>query len=181
MRLGQTKQVKELHDEVMTPLWVCRDIKQFFNPNGTILEPCKGIGNFLTVFPNAEWCEIKEGRDFLNWKGHVDWIITNPPFSKYKEFLEHAITVSDNVVFLAILAKPFYSEGLLEKVFDWGGIVHIRIYGGGSKLDFPIGYVVGAIHFKRGWKGATTFSWFGKTITHETTPLLVNARPECNH
>jgi len=59
-------------------------------PEGRILEPCAGDGAFLEALPRgAEWCGIKRGRDFLQWRGRVDWIITNPPWSQIRVFLRH--------------------------------------------------------------------------------------------
>ena len=34
----------------------------------------------------------------------TDWIVTNPPWSKVFPFLRHAMTLADNVVFLAALS-----------------------------------------------------------------------------
>lgn len=48
-----------------------------------VLEPFKGEGAFYDNFPNdviKDWCEIKEGRDYINYNGDIDWVITNPPF-----------------------------------------------------------------------------------------------------
>ena len=48
-----------------------------------VLEPFKGEGAFYDNFPNdviKDWCEIKEGRDYVNYNGDIDWVITNPPF-----------------------------------------------------------------------------------------------------
>jgi hypothetical protein len=52
---------------------------------------------------DASWCEITEGRDFYDWQEPVHWIISNPPWSKIRPFLRHAMSVADNVVFLVTL------------------------------------------------------------------------------
>jgi len=75
------------NDEVNTPNDLARDIVAYFNPKGRIIEPCSGDGVFLNFLPNADWCEIKKGRDFLLWEGEYDWAITNPPYSKIRKFL----------------------------------------------------------------------------------------------
>lgn len=48
-----------------------------------LLEPFKGGGSFYNQFPAEnvkDWCEIDEGRDFFQYEGSCDIIITNPPF-----------------------------------------------------------------------------------------------------
>ncbi len=46
-------------------------------------EPFRGTGAFYNAFPEytqKEWCEITEGRDFKEYTGKIDWVISNPPF-----------------------------------------------------------------------------------------------------
>lgn len=48
-----------------------------------VLEPFKGEGAFYDNFPDyvvKEWCEIEEGRDYKDYEGHIDWVISNPPY-----------------------------------------------------------------------------------------------------
>lgn len=48
-----------------------------------LYEPFKGEGAFYTNFPEAnpkDWSEITQGRDFKEYEGEYDWVITNPPF-----------------------------------------------------------------------------------------------------
>jgi hypothetical protein len=46
----------------------------------------------------VDWCEIKRGRDFFAWTEPVDWIVTNPPWSQFRAFLQHAMTLAEKVV-----------------------------------------------------------------------------------
>lgn len=141
-------------DVVYTPDWVAKDMVEFFKPSGRILEPCKGDGVFLKYLPkHTEWCEIQEGRDFFAWSEPVDWIVGNPPYRMSGKFMRHGMKIANNFVYLIPCDKPFISYGMIETVNNWGGIVHMRTYGTGSKLGFPIGYAVGAIHFQRGYTG----------------------------
>lgn len=141
-------------DIVYTPDWVARDMVNFFQPQGRILEPCKGDGMFLKYLPaQTEWCEIREGKDFFSWIEPVDWIIGNPPYSAFGKWIYHAMDIAKNIVYLAPSAKPFYSEKLFNKMLKWGKIKHIRAYGSGNKLDFPIGFVIGAIYFQKDYQG----------------------------
>lgn len=67
-------------DSVMTPTHIAELVIKHFNPVGKVLEPAKGTGNFYDLLQEPkDWCEITEGKDFLEYKEKVDWIITNPP------------------------------------------------------------------------------------------------------
>jgi hypothetical protein len=153
-------QTLTLGDIVYTPDWVARDMVEFFKPSGRILEPCKGEGAILKYMPSAEWCEIQEGRDFFQYTKKVDWIITNPPYSLVKEFLMHSFELSPNVVFLVPLHNFFRSASFMKTCRDFGWIKHIRIYGNGGKLGFPMGNPVGALYFVRSYVGDTSWSWY---------------------
>ena len=84
------------------------------------------------------------------------------------------MAIAQNVVYLVPCAKPFYSEKLFREMEVWGKIKHMRVYGGGSKLNFPIGFLIGAIHFQKGWFGAMETS---NAITRLTqhAPDVANA------
>jgi len=147
-------------DVVYTPDWVAKDMVEWFKPSGRILEPSAGDGVFLRYLPeDALWCEIEKGRDFFAWHERVDWIIGNPPYSVVGQWLRHSIVLSDNFVYLIPIAKPFYGDGFLRLLWDWGNIKHIRLYGGGSTLNFPIGFAIGAIHFSKSATCTTYSRW----------------------
>lgn len=51
--------------------------------NDKVLEPFRGEGGFYNNYPDfviKDWCEIEEGKDFKDYAGVIDWVITNPPF-----------------------------------------------------------------------------------------------------
>lgn len=146
-------------DVVYTPDWVARDIVEWFKPSGRILEPAAGDGAFLRHMPSAEWCELERGRDFFQWVEPVDWIVSNPPYSVFAEFLRHAMTVAENIVFLIPVNKPFNSMKIMRDIFEWGGIVHCRLVAGGAAIGFPIGFAIGSMHFRRGHTGGMTVSF----------------------
>jgi hypothetical protein len=147
-------------DIVFTPDDIARDIVEHFRPAGSILEPCKGEGAFLRYLPpNTEWCEITEGRDFFAWDKPVDWIIGNPPFSDYFAFLAHAFSLADNVLYLLTTKKPFQSLRNLELIYSYGGIVEIFVIGRGSEIGWHMGFAIGAIHFRKNYKGPITLSF----------------------
>ena len=151
-------------DVVYTPDWVAKDMVDFFKPTGRILEPCAGDGVFLKYLPpKTEWCEIQKGRDFFSWRERVDFCFGNPPFKVFMSWLEHSFTIADNVIYVIPANKAFNSFRTLKAIFEYGGIVHMRVYGGGASLDFPIGFAVAAVHFKRGYTGGMHTSFYGPT------------------
>lgn len=48
-----------------------------------VLEPFRGEGAFYDSFPSfveKDWCEITAGRDYKDYTGEFDWVVSNPPF-----------------------------------------------------------------------------------------------------
>jgi hypothetical protein len=146
-------------DVVYTPDYIAKFIIDYFKPQGSKLEPCKGKGVFLKYMPDADWCEIQEGRDFFDYNKKVDWIITNPPYSVYDSFLEHCFELGDNIILVVPLNKVMNSYGRIKKYYEYGGIKEILVTTG-SKLGFPFGFPCCIIYFKRDYKGNIDFNPF---------------------
>lgn len=142
-------------DVVLTPLNVARDVVNYFKPRGQMLDPCRGNGAFADLMTGCRWCEIRDGRDFFAWRDPVDWIVSNPPYSIFSEFLRHSFTVAENIVYLVPINKVFNSTKMIRDVWTWGGVPTIYVVASGGELGFPIGFAIGAVHFKRGFKGGT--------------------------
>jgi hypothetical protein len=156
-------------DIVYTPDGIARKIVDFFQPSGRILEPSKGEGVFLKYLPpNTEWCEIREGRDFFAWKEKVDWIIGNPPYSVFSDWLRHSFEVAENIVYLIPVNKPFNSNRLMRDIYEYGGIRQIYVIGHGRWLGWQMGYAVGAVYFQRGWKGGISIKFASDERKGET-------------
>ncbi len=104
--------------------------------------------------PGCDWCEIDKGRDFLNTQNnHWDWIVTNPPWSKFRAFLKQSMLVADNIVFLS-LVNAFFMKARISDMRKAGfGIVEILM------LDTPVkpwpqtGFQLGATYIQRGYSG----------------------------
>jgi len=147
-------------DAVYTPDWCAADMVDWFKPEGRILEPAKGDGAFLRHLPaHTEWCEIEQGRDFFDCTVQYDWIMSNPPYSTLRPWLAHSFNVAENIVYLFPLKNFFSAHGQIMEVKNRGWIKHIRLYGTGSRLGFPMGNAIGAFHFLRGWHGDTSWSF----------------------
>lgn len=177
------------NDDIQTPLALARQLVAHFRPTGTILEPCRGEGNFLKALreharflvPSIQqletrvqplatspqrlearhsvlWCEIKCGRDFFAWDQPVDWIITNPPWSQIRAFLQHAMELSDHVVFLLTI-NHMWTKARLRDIRESGfGIREILLVD--MPKTFPqSGFQLGAVHLQRGWCGQLTLTY----------------------
>ena len=141
------------NDEVMTPFDICKKIVNHLKPSGVILEPCCGEGNFLRYLPKETlWCEINKGKDFFEFTSKVDWVITNPPWSKIKEFLKHSMEVSDNVAFL-VTVNHLWTKARIRMIEEQGfGIKEIILLD--MPKEFPqSGFQLGVIYIQRGYKG----------------------------
>ena len=143
---------------MFTPEHVALAMVKHFQPAGKVLDPCSGDGVFLRHMPGAEYCELQEGRDFFDWRDQVDWILSNPPYSVYLEWMRHSFRVAENIVYLIPINKAFNSNALLQETFEWGGIVEIVHLGAGRNVGFQdIGFAMGAVHYKRGYRGGIVY------------------------
>jgi hypothetical protein len=155
-QLSLVPEIPTRSDVVYTPREVTKQIIKFLKPSGLCLDPCKGDGAFYDYLPcPKDWCELQEGRNFFDYRNHVDWIITNPPYSNYKEFSNHAFSIANNVSFLIPLNKVF-SDGAMQVLHRHNmGIVSCLVYGSGSKIGFDWGFPVANYHFQKGYTGDT--------------------------
>jgi len=143
-------------DIVFTPENIAKDIISWLNPSGLCLDPCKGDGAFYDNMPiGSQYCEINEGSDFLKYQNKVNWIIGNPPYSIFEEFLQHSFLLADNVAYLVPTNKIFQRQLIMDRIMKWGGIKGMLIYGSGQLLEFPFGFSVGLFHFKKNYSGTT--------------------------
>jgi len=158
-------------DVVDTPDWVAQDMVAWFSPTGKILEPCRGNDAIYKYLPGAEWCEIAMGRDFFQWTTQVDWIISNPPFGRemFGDWLEHSFEVAKNIVYLYPPGFFFSAGSRLERCRKDGWLRHIRFYGNGSALGFPMGNPIAAMHFIRGYYGTSSWSWYNEQMYGSNT------------
>jgi len=156
--MGRSLSAKNGNDCIQTPSYLCRQIVEHFKPMGRLCEPCCGDGNFLSVLSEIDisvaYFEITQGFDFLNAKGYWDWIITNPPYSKYRDFLNKSMQVADNIVFLQLINATFYKARLRDiKNADFG---IKEIWCIDTPKEFPqFGFQMGCVYYKRGHKGQT--------------------------
>jgi hypothetical protein len=99
------------HDLVQTPDALARAIVAHFRPSGRCLDPSAGAGEpfarAMRKLPGVTVAcdDVLWSRDFFDRPAtdRFDWVVTNPPWSKFRPFLAHAMELSDRVVFLATL------------------------------------------------------------------------------
>lgn len=151
------------NDRVYTPRPLAKRIIDHFRPTGYICDPCKGEGAFydqITTHTHKVWREIDLGSDFLTeslpWR--FDWIITNPPWSQFRAFLQKSMEVADNVVFLALLNAWFMRARVADMRKAGFGIVEVLMVDTPPKPWPQTGFQLAAVHAKRGHRGPTIFS-----------------------
>ena len=153
-------------DIVMTPQYLAKDIIRHFNPIGIILDPSRGTGAFYDNFPTLhdslctkDWCELGENKDFLNYNRKVDWIITNPPWSKMQLFLEHGMKISDNIVYLTTI-NHYTTKRRIREMRSYGFSVKEIYCVDTPKKPWPqLGFQLAAVHTQRGYTGGTVWSY----------------------
>lgn len=149
-------------DIVMTPFNIAKTIIDHFVLKGIVLDPCRGTGAFYNQFPDhveKDWCELSEGKDFFTYNRKVDWIITNPPWSKIKDFITHSCKISDNVCFL-IPFNHFSTKARIRIIHDHGyGIKEFYGVPTPKFSNWPqSGFQLGVTHIAKGYKGPITIS-----------------------
>lgn len=143
-------------DSVMTPQWLADMIVTGLEPTGVILEPCAGEGAFLRALEgrgDVRWCEIERGRDFLEYDEPVDWIITNPPWRFFADFLIHSLTLAQNIAFL-VTVNHWWTKRRVREVVDAGFGYRRLILTSWPREFQPTGFQLGVMHLKRGHSGA---------------------------
>lgn len=154
------------NDRIWTPDALATDVVKHFNipDSATILEPCSGGGAFLRAFEavglkNVQSCEISEGKDFFEFKDKVDWVVTNPPWSKMRAFLKHAYTMSDNVLFLVVITHIIGLKARVREMQAAGfGVKEIAWIPDTPPAPWPqSGFQLAANHLQRGYVGDIKF------------------------
>lgn len=154
-------------DIVFTPEHIAIDMINYFKPIRSVLDPCRNSENgvfFKNLTSNAildlDWYEILEGKDFFECKKEYDWIIGNPPYGRFSDFLRQSMKCGINICYLIPSNKVFNSYRMIKEISEWGGIVHMRHYGPGSKLKFPIGFAISAVWIQKNYIGRTGYSFY---------------------
>jgi hypothetical protein len=145
------------NDDIQTPREMAVRLMTYLKPAGSMLEPAAGNGAFYNLFPaGASWCELKRGRDFMAYEGpRVNWIITNPPWSEIRRFLQKSFQIADNVVFLMTINHAWTKARLRDAKAMSFGIKQIILLE--TPAEFPqTGFQLGAVHYAKDYAGLIT-------------------------
>ena len=147
-------------DVVYTPEFLAKDIWNHFSSQfkeEKFLEPCRGDGVFYNLMPEgSDYCEIQEGIDFLKYQGKPTWIVTNPPWSKIRQFLDKSFELNvNNIVYLCNF-NAFTTKARLRSIYNNGyGIKEVYcVTSPGADYGWPVmGFQLGAIHIQKNYTG----------------------------
>ena len=82
--------------------------RRYANDGDRWLEPCCGGGVYYDRLPEPkDWCELDKGRDFFQFHGECDVLITNPPYSLMDAFLVKCVSLRPRVISLNCSAGGF--------------------------------------------------------------------------
>lgn len=139
------------NDVVMTPIELAEKLVNYFKPEGKGLEPCRGGGNIYRFLKDADWCEISEGKDFFDYNEKVDYIFTNPPWSKIRPFLKHSMKLANDIYFLFTI-NHLFTKARLRDIRESGfGVCEILMFD--TPKTFPqSGFQLGMVHIKKGYR-----------------------------
>ena len=165
---GPVKVRSRGNDNIYTPDDVAKQIVKHFKPKGKILEPCAGTGSFLKALPKStQWCEIEKGVNFFDFKSKVEWIVTNPPFSRLSEFLIHSMKISINIVFLINLPGLFTVHRMRQLHIYKFGIKEILLMRQPTTF-VQCGRQVAAVHLQKHYNSDIRISYHKDLINSYT-------------
>lgn len=145
----------DTNDIVYTPEDLAQSFVSHFEPKGFGLDPARGRGAFYNAFTGEkDWCEILEGRDFFAYTKKVDYIMTNPPWSLMRKFLNHAYEISDNIYFLVTLSHCFTRARIADMEKAGFNLRELCMCKTPKSKEWPTsGLQLGMAWWQRGYKG----------------------------
>ncbi len=174
---------REKHDFYATPEETTRALLDVLALEGSILEPACGIGHISKVlkeyYPENEIISTdlidrgfgEGGIDFLNhdYGRRFDNIITNPPFKLAKEFVEKALTITNDKVIMLMKIQFLESKGRRE-FLENSPLKYVYCFSerqstmrNGWKINPKTG---------KPWSTALFLAWFVWEIGYEGEPIV---------
>lgn len=136
-------------DRIFTPEDIAKKLisKIPSDKNDSWCDPCYGKGVFFNNFPcdesHKDYFEIDLGKDFLLSNHKFDWVVTNIPFSKPKEFI-FKMAESCNKGFGILCLANSMTATRIKKLQEMGLYInsvttlYIREWGFGYRTDFYV-------------------------------------------
>tara|TARA_Y100000593_G_C4264994_1_gene314276 strand:+ start:312 stop:938 length:627 start_codon:yes stop_codon:yes gene_type:complete len=111
------------NDRIYTPKPVAEIMINMCNikEGDKVLDPSRGGGVFYNLFPKnckKYYCEIQENKDFFKFYEKMDWVIGNPPYSLWDEWLDHTMKITDK--FCYIFGVWNMTSARFERIFKNG-------------------------------------------------------------
>lgn len=155
------------NDVVYTPPALAFALAQVLPYKSTdiILDPSCGQGVFADSI-DQKILELDIARspkeDFFLFNDKVDWIITNPPWSEYRNFSKHAYEISDNVAYLVTINHDLATKARLRDMREANfGIKKIFLFDTPKAKEFPkwpqSGFQLGCVWKQKNYKGKFKF------------------------
>jgi len=109
-KLAWVKNLKDKNnpnDKKKTPLLLAKRLIDItpLKKGDFVLDPFAGKNAFYNQYPSwvkKDWCEIDQDRDFFKWSKEVDWILSNPPYSKINDVFKHSVKIAKKGIGLLI-------------------------------------------------------------------------------
>jgi hypothetical protein len=115
----------------------------------------------------VDWCESDLGRDFLDYSEPCDWLVTNPPWSTYRQIAAHAFRLASNVVFLVRLHNALGTAARHRDYLEAGhGLKQIIVVDWAQAGLQREGFTLALFHWERGYRGGC--HWRYPILNHLT-------------
>jgi hypothetical protein len=94
-------QISNINDEIYTPKYAINPLLKYLDKKWLIWECCYGQGDLKKHF-ESEGFKVygNKDNDFFKTNFNCDIIITNPPYSNKRKFIERAIKLNKKFAFL---------------------------------------------------------------------------------
>lgn len=142
------KHRKFANDEFMTPPKLAKGLVKLVPlvAGNEVIDPCPGDGAFYDALPSFVF-KSKIIGDFFSFNHNIEWLVSNPPYSKLDDWLKHSFDISEigvayllglhNITPRRLEMANGYGFGLttmhLCKVFHWFGISAFCIWQKGKE------------------------------------------------
>ncbi len=105
MSRQKTGQRLNATDFYPTPPWCYENLDIDWSMFSSAHEPCRGDGRIQFFLEEEQglpctYSEIMEDKDFFEHTESTDLILSNPPFSIAKEFIDHSLKLSNTCIML---------------------------------------------------------------------------------